>query len=227
MDPREQDWMSPAVETGTTIMAVEFDGGVVLGADSRTSTGNYVSNRASDKISELCDNIYICRSGSAADTQVISDYVRYFLHQHTVELGEMAEVKTAANLTMQLAYQNKEMLQAGMIVAGWDKYNGGQVYGIPLGGSLLKLPFTIGGSGSSYIYGYCDAAYREGMSEQECEDFVLKAVSLAMARDGSSGGLVRTVTIKKDGVKRQMFTGSQIPLWFEEMPPALVPPSLA
>lgn len=36
--------------TGTTIIAVTFDGGVVIGADSRVSTGTYVSNRASDKI---------------------------------------------------------------------------------------------------------------------------------------------------------------------------------
>ncbi|RYY70816.1 hypothetical protein EON63_22210 [archaeon] len=31
-------------------MAVVFDGGVVMGADSRTSTGSYVANRVSDKV---------------------------------------------------------------------------------------------------------------------------------------------------------------------------------
>lgn len=34
----------------TTIIGVEFNGGVVLGADSRTTTGSYVANRVSDKI---------------------------------------------------------------------------------------------------------------------------------------------------------------------------------
>jgi 20S proteasome subunit beta 1 len=63
-----------APHTGTTIVAVSFDGGVVLGADSRVSTGNYVSNRASDKITSLSDNAYMLRSGSAADTQAIADY---------------------------------------------------------------------------------------------------------------------------------------------------------
>lgn len=37
----------------TTIMAASFDGGVVLGADSRTSTGSYVANRVTDKITPL------------------------------------------------------------------------------------------------------------------------------------------------------------------------------
>lgn len=66
----------------TTIMACTYDGGVIMGADSRTSTGTYVANRVSDKITALHDYIYACRSGSAADTQAISDYVRYFLSSH-------------------------------------------------------------------------------------------------------------------------------------------------
>jgi len=60
--------------TGTTIVAVCFADGVVIGADSRVSTGTYVSNRASDKITPLSDNVYLLRSGSAADTQAVADY---------------------------------------------------------------------------------------------------------------------------------------------------------
>ena len=63
-----------APHTGTTIVAVEYNGGVVLGADSRVSTGTYVSNRASDKITPLSESVYLLRSGSAADTQAVSDY---------------------------------------------------------------------------------------------------------------------------------------------------------
>lgn len=66
----------------TTIMAVEFDGGVVIGADSRTSTGTYVANRVTDKLTRISDKIYCCRSGSAADTQAIADIVSYSLNYH-------------------------------------------------------------------------------------------------------------------------------------------------
>ncbi len=45
------------VLTGTTIMACTFDGGVVLGADSRTSSGNYVANKVADKITKVCDKV--------------------------------------------------------------------------------------------------------------------------------------------------------------------------
>lgn len=81
-------------------------------------------------------------------------------------------VPLAASLFQELCYQNKDQLSAGIIVGGWDKENGGTVWNIPLGGSLHRQPFAIGGSGSTYIFGYCDSTYRDGMSKEECMDFV-------------------------------------------------------
>ena len=42
-------------------MAAAYDGGVVLGADSRTSTGNYVANRVTDKLTQLTDKVAATR----------------------------------------------------------------------------------------------------------------------------------------------------------------------
>lgn len=63
-------------------MAVEFNGGVVIGADSRTSSGVYVANRVSDKLTEISEKIYCCRSGASADTQATADLVKYHLNLH-------------------------------------------------------------------------------------------------------------------------------------------------
>ena len=54
----------------TTIMACQYKGGVVLGADSRTSTGTYVANRASDKITQVTDNVWMCRSARCVSVDV-------------------------------------------------------------------------------------------------------------------------------------------------------------
>ncbi|CAN1164114.1 Proteasome subunit beta type-6 [Linum perenne] len=204
---------------GTTIIGVTYNGGVILGADSRTSTGMYVANRASDKITQLTDNVYVCRSGSAADSQIVSDYVRYFLHQHTIQLGQPSTVKVAANLVRLLSYNNKNNLQTGLIIGGWDKYEGGKIYGVPLGGTLVEAPFAIGGSGSSYLYGFFDQVWKDGMTKEEAEQLVVKAVSLAIARDGASGGVVRTVIINSEGVTRNCYPGDTLPLWHEELEP--------
>ena len=52
--------------------------------------------------------VFVCRSGSAADTQNISAYVEHFLAQHAVEspTGEVT-VATAAALAQQIVYNNK------------------------------------------------------------------------------------------------------------------------
>ncbi|CAG8534820.1 14899_t:CDS:2, partial [Dentiscutata heterogama] len=97
----------------------------------------------------------------------------------------------------------------------WDKHNGGTIYSIPIGGSLHRQPFTIGGSGSSFIYGYCDANFRKNMTQDEAVEFVKNAVTLAMSRDGSSGGCVRVAIITEDGVERRFFPGNQLPVFYE------------
>ncbi|KAF0688386.1 Aste57867_20006 [Aphanomyces stellatus] len=204
------------VSSGTTIIAVKYKDGVILGADSRTSTGTYVANRVSDKLTSIHDRIYCCRSGSAADTQALSDYVRYFMASHADEMegDALPKVHTAANLFRKLCYENKDRLMAGIIVAGYDTVKGGQVYSIPIGGAMVEQEFAIGGSGSTYIYGFVDSHWRSGMSREEAEAFVQKALSHAMARDGSSGGVIRTVTINSEGCHRGFVAGNQLPFMF-------------
>ncbi|GAA5829540.1 hypothetical protein JCM3770_004791, partial [Rhodotorula araucariae] len=133
---------------GTSIMAVAFPGGVVIGADSRTSMGSYVANRA------------------------VADVVSAQLSQYEMTHGERPPVHVAANMIEGIVYSNKDRLSAGIIVAGWDKVNGGTVYNVPLGGGLFKGPWAIAGSGSTYVYGYCDATFREDWGRDETVEFV-------------------------------------------------------
>ncbi|RKP03304.1 hypothetical protein CXG81DRAFT_29321 [Caulochytrium protostelioides] len=200
---------------GTTIMAVQFKGGVIVGADSRTTSGTWIANRVTDKLTQLHDRIFCCRSGSAADTQALADIVKYYLQMMTQSHGEPPRTEMAANLFQSLIYQNKDALMAGIIVAGWDKYAGPSVYSVSLGGALNKQPFTISGSGSSYIYGFCDANFKEDMTKDEAIDFARKAITLALSRDGSSGGVVRLAVITEDGVERIFTPGNALPKFWE------------
>ena len=89
--------------------------------------------------------------------------------QHT---SKQPAVHTAASLFQNICYQNKDALSAGIIVAGWDKEDGPSVYNIPLGGGIFRQPWAIGGSGSTYVYGYCDATYQDGWGKDETIEFV-------------------------------------------------------
>lgn len=48
------------------------------------------------------------------------------------------------------------------------------------------------------------------MSFQEARKFAVEAVSLAIARDGSSGGGVRLMNITKEGYKREIVNYDQL-----------------
>ncbi|XP_029831329.2 proteasome subunit beta type-6 [Ixodes scapularis] len=210
------DFLKAEHSTGTSTIAVEFDGGVVLGADSRTTTGAYVANRVSDKLTRVTDRIYCCRAGSSADTQAITDIVAYHLGFYEMELGEPPQVETAASVFRELCYNYRDQLLAGIICAGWDRKKGGQVYVIPLGGMMLRQPVAMGGSGSTYVYGYVDAHFKKGMTKEECLEFVTNTLGLAMYRDGSSGGVIRLAVITKDGVERKVLTGDEIPKFYQD-----------
>ena len=87
-------------------------------------------------------------------------------------MSRQPSVHTAASLFQNICYQNKDALSAGIIVAGWDKEDGPSVYNIPLGGGIFRQPWSIGGSGSTYVYGYCDATYQDGWGKDETIEFV-------------------------------------------------------
>jgi hypothetical protein len=51
---------------GTTIVAAQFEGGVVIGADSHTTTGDAVYNRFTHKVLRMAPRICVARAGNAA-----------------------------------------------------------------------------------------------------------------------------------------------------------------
>eukprot|EP00331_Platyophrya_macrostoma_P023651 CAMPEP_0176435634 /NCGR_PEP_ID=MMETSP0127-20121128/17451_1 /TAXON_ID=938130 /ORGANISM="Platyophrya macrostoma, Strain WH" /LENGTH=286 /DNA_ID=CAMNT_0017818723 /DNA_START=28 /DNA_END=888 /DNA_ORIENTATION=+ len=214
----EDPQMDGPVSLGTTIMAVSYAGGVVLAADSRTSSGSYVVNRVSNKLTKLTSKIYCCRSGSAADTQALAEMVSNYLESLSLETNEEVRVASAASVFHKLCFSNKWNISAGIIVAGYDSVNGGSVYSIPSGGSCVKLDYAIGGSGSIFLYSFFDANYKPGMTKEQCLNFVRTAVSHAYARDGSSGGVVRTIALDAGAVEHSTTPWPAAPYAMERDP---------
>ena len=120
-------------------------------------------------------------------------------------------------LYVQMNYQNKHLVGA-MIVAGWDATLGGQVYGCPIGGTIVREKWTTDGSGSTFIWGLLESEYKEDMEQKEAEELVCSALALAMARDASSGGVIRIATINESGTVRKMVTPDEHPVLWDEIP---------
>lgn len=195
--------------TGTTIMAVRCSGGVVLGADTRTSMGTYIPSNMTDKLKRLSETIYCCVSGSSADTQMITRHVTDALKSLEMVEGERPTVRRAATIARNIVYKNRWLL-AKLIIAGCDSAGTGAVFSVDLGGTILETSWALGGSGSAFIYGYCDANWKQDMTLDEGLAFVRNAIGCATRRDNMSGGCIRMAAIGAGGVSRYFVPGDRI-----------------
>lgn len=193
---------SPPVDLGTTLVAIKFDGGVVVGADTRTSQGTMVSHRYAHKIVPVTNAVVIARSGSAADTQQLAETARWFNEMESIKYGSVLTVsKTAHFLRYQVYGDNERVGVVSLLVAGFDGKP--RIYSISQSGALLEEEgaFSVAGSGSTFILGHLDQTLRdcENLDEDAALQLCQQAIRLAAYRDGSSGGLIRLHVITSDG----------------------------
>ena len=69
----------------------------------------------------------MCRLKLLAKTNRFTEQCQSVLKCFRMETGEEPLVKTAASVFRNLCYNNRDSLSAGILVAGWDKQEGGQV----------------------------------------------------------------------------------------------------
>eukprot|EP01084_Bolivina_argentea_P303386 523779_1 len=188
----------------TTILAATFNGGVVVGADSRTSTGNLIANRNALKVHIIGDRSLIARSGGVADTQHVAEIVQRKVQKYkATHHGFFPPTKVIAHLIRRICYNNKD-LSSSIIIAGWDKEVGPSVFSVALGGALIRENIACCGSGSAYIAGVLDSEWLPGMGLDECKSLVRRAIRLAMGRDSYSGGAIRLWVVTCDSCKETL-----------------------
>ncbi|EOB11577.1 proteasome subunit beta, partial [Nosema bombycis CQ1] len=56
-------------KTGTTIVGLRYKDGIILCADTRSTSGPIVADKNCSKIHKITDTIYSCGAGTAADTR--------------------------------------------------------------------------------------------------------------------------------------------------------------
>ena len=102
----------------------------------------------------------------------------------------------------EIIYSNAGRLSASMICSGWDPYKGYQIYSVNQTGFKREEEIAMSGSGSTFIMGYKDANFRPDMTLDDAKAFIKSAISLACYRDGSSGGIIRMISITEAKTER-------------------------
>ncbi|KAA0184550.1 hypothetical protein HAZT_HAZT005824 [Hyalella azteca] len=175
---------------GTTTLGFKFQGGTILVADSRATSGQYIGSGNVRKIIPITPSLLGTMAGGAADCtyweRVLAKQCKIYQLRNRVHISVAAASKLLANMVYQYKGYGLSMGGPGLYYVDND--------GSRMPGNLFSI-----GSGSIYAYGVVDSGYRWDMTDEEAHDLGRRAVYHATHRDGASGGIVRVYHIKEDG----------------------------
>lgn len=186
-----------AHKTGTTICGVVFSGGVVLGADTRATSGSIVCDKNCEKIHHIAKHIWCCGAGTSADTENVTGLISSQLELHRLATKASPRVKTAMTRLKQHLYKYQGHVSAALVLGGVDA-TGSYLYTVHPHGSVDQLPFATMGSGSLAAMAIMEERYKDNMTEQEAIELVDLAIQAGIWNDLGSGGNVDICVISKE-----------------------------
>ncbi|KAL0919712.1 hypothetical protein M5K25_011827 [Dendrobium thyrsiflorum] len=183
-------------KTGTTIVGLIFEDGVILGADTRATEGPIVADKNCEKIHYMAPNIYCCGAGTAADTEAVTDMVSSQLQLHRYATGRESRVVTTLTLLKSHLFSYQGYVSAALVLGGVD-VTGPHLHTVYPHGSTDTLPFATMGSGSLAAMAVFESKYKEGLSREEGIQLVSEAICSGIFNDLGSGSNVDVCVITK------------------------------
>ncbi|QLH84354.1 proteasome subunit beta [Halosimplex pelagicum] len=190
-EAKQIDHDAPTFDTGTTIVAIVADDGVVMAADQRASLGGkFTTNKNAEKISRVHPTAALAISGSVGPAQNLIRSLR--------AETSLYESRREEPMSMRALSQTAGHLVRGLPVApilGGVDAEGGHVYELDGGGSVMATDYAAGGSGMQVAYGVLERRF-----DPEATGAAVAAVEAASERDTASGNGVTVATVTADGV---------------------------
>jgi proteasome beta subunit len=200
---------------GTTIIAADFNGGVVMAGDRRATAGNMIAQRDFEKV--FRSDEFSC-IGIAGVAGIGIDLVRLFQveleHYEKIE-GRALSLEGKANRLAGIVRANLGGAMQGLVVvplfAGYDTDEGvGRIFSYDVaGGRYEEQRFHSIGSGSVFARGSLKKLYADGMESAEAVMACMQALYDAADDDSATGGPDMTrriypvvVTVTADGYQR-------------------------
>ena len=187
-------------KTGTTIVGLATEDGVVMASDQRASLGGRViSNKNVQKVEEIQPNAALSISGSVGGSQSFVRSLRAEANLYEARRGEYMSINALATMASNLLRGGPFFLVVP-ILGGVDE-DGAHVYSLDPGGSAMTDKYTAQGSGMPYALGVLEQEYDEGMSMDEAVTAAAHAIQSASERDTASGNGIHITKITEDEVE--------------------------
>ncbi|XP_029940486.1 proteasome subunit beta type-10 [Salarias fasciatus] len=200
-DLSEMGYKSPkAVKTGTTIAAIVFKDGVILGADTRATDDMVVAQKNCMKIHYIAPKIYCCGAGVAADAEITTQILSSNVELHTLNTGRPPLIAMVTRQLKQMLFRYQGHVGASLIVGGVD-VTGAHLYSVYPHGSYDKLPFLTMGSGAAAAASVFEDRFKPNMELEEGKQLVRDAIAAGIFCDLGSGSNVDLCVITEAGVE--------------------------
>ncbi len=184
----------PEAPHGTTILAVEYAGGVLLAGDRRATMGNLIANHTMQKVFTTDE---YSAAGIAGTAGIAIELVRLFQveleHYEKIE-GTLLSVEGKANRLASMIRGNLAMAMQGLsavpLFAGYDlNRTCGRIYSYDVtGGCYEEHEHHSVGSGSLFARGALKKLWRPGLAADDAVRVALEALYDAADDDSATGG---------------------------------------
>jgi proteasome beta subunit len=179
---------------GTTIVALEFAGGVVMAGDRRSTMGNLIANRDMEKVFAADEYAVVGIAGTAGlAIELVKLYQVELEHYEKIE-GTLMSVEGKANRLASMIRGQLGMAMQGLAVvplfAGYDVDDGGgRIYSYDVTGGCYREHDHHGvGSGSLFARGSMKKLWRPGLDADVAVRVALEALYDAADDDSATGG---------------------------------------
>ncbi len=172
---------------GTTTIGLVCKDGVVLATERRATAGNVISNKQTQKLFKIDQNIGITIAGLVGDAQVLARYLRAEVSLYRLRRSAPLTAEGAATLLANILNGNRFYPYYAWLILGGVDGRGNHVFSVDPAGGCIEDRFVSVGSGSYFAYGLLEEGYSRDMSTSDGVDLALRGLTAAMKRDSASG----------------------------------------
>lgn len=208
MNPMNTDISNNILKSNTSLVGIVCKDGVILGADRRSTAGNIVMNKNSQKIHKVNDYLAASYTGSVSDILLTNKIIAAELRLKELKTKSQPTVKESANLLGMMVYRNirsPSMVPSvvGTLIAGVDVDGNASLFTIEPAGSVVQVQdFDANfSSGMPYIMGFLEREWKPDLTVEQGVELAIEALKSSTQRDTGSGNGIDVFTITKDGIK--------------------------
>ena len=205
----DTEFKNSILKTGTTVLGIVCQDGVVMAADRQVTAGNMIVSKNTPKVVRINDYLVVSWTGMFADAQRASRIIAAELRLKELRAKTRPTVKQAASLVASITYsmiRRPSMIPSivGTLVSGFNEDGTSELFTIEPAGSVIKVEDYDAnfGSGMPFVLGLLERQYKDNMNVKEGVELAKESIKSSTQRDTGSGFGIDVFTITKDGIKK-------------------------